>query len=93
MTSRTITRLWLAAVTCNRSRASLATATAVEKEEIPEDLLLSSEYVMSEGNRDVILCERGIRTFSQHSRYPLDLSVVPARNQQDGTRVDIGAFK
>lgn len=43
-----------------------------------EDLLLSAEYVMSEGNRDVILCERGIRTFSQHSRYTLDLSVIPA---------------
>jgi 3-deoxy-7-phosphoheptulonate synthase len=43
-----------------------------------EDLLLSAEYVMSEGNPSVILCERGIRTFSNHSRFTLDLSVVPA---------------
>jgi 3-deoxy-7-phosphoheptulonate synthase len=43
-----------------------------------EDLLLSAEYVMNEGNSDVILCERGIRTFSRHSRYTLDLSIVPA---------------
>jgi 3-deoxy-7-phosphoheptulonate synthase len=43
-----------------------------------EDLLLSAEYVLAEGNPDVILCERGIRTFSRHSRYTLDLSVVPA---------------
>jgi 3-deoxy-7-phosphoheptulonate synthase len=40
--------------------------------------LLSAEYVLAEGNPDVILCERGIRTFSRHSRYTLDLSVVPA---------------
>jgi 3-deoxy-7-phosphoheptulonate synthase len=43
-----------------------------------EDLLLSAEYVLSEGNERVILCERGIRTFSQHSRFTLDLSIVPA---------------
>jgi 3-deoxy-7-phosphoheptulonate synthase len=42
-----------------------------------EDLLMSAEYLLSEGNRNVILCERGIRTFSQHSRFTLDLSVVP----------------
>jgi 3-deoxy-7-phosphoheptulonate synthase len=43
-----------------------------------EDLLLSAEYVLSHGNPHVILCERGIRTFSRHSRYTLDLSVIPA---------------
>lgn len=43
-----------------------------------EDLLLSAEYVLAEGNPNVVLCERGIRTFSQHSRFTLDLSVVPA---------------
>jgi 3-deoxy-7-phosphoheptulonate synthase len=43
-----------------------------------EDVLLSAEYVMNEGNSEVILCERGIRTFSRHSRYTLDLSIVPA---------------
>ena len=43
-----------------------------------EDLLLSAEYVLAEGNPEVVLCERGIRTFSLHSRYTLDLSAVPA---------------
>jgi 3-deoxy-7-phosphoheptulonate synthase len=43
-----------------------------------EELLLSAEYILAGGNPDVILCERGIRTFSRHSRYTLDLSVVPA---------------
>ena len=43
-----------------------------------EDLLLSAEYVLAEGNPNVILCERGIRTFSRHNRFTLDLSVVPA---------------
>src|SRR3990170_3214932 len=43
-----------------------------------EELLLSAEYLMSEGNFDVILCERGVRTFADHTRNTLDLSVVPA---------------
>ncbi|MEJ7617302.1 MAG: 3-deoxy-7-phosphoheptulonate synthase [Pyrinomonadaceae bacterium] len=43
-----------------------------------EEWLLAAEYVMSEGNYNVILCERGIRTFTEHSRNTLDLSVVPA---------------
>jgi len=43
-----------------------------------EDFLLAAEYVMSEGNYNVVLCERGIRTFSDHARNTLDLSVVPA---------------
>lgn len=42
-----------------------------------EDLFMSAEYVLSEGNYNVILCERGIRTFSNHSRFTLDLSVLP----------------
>jgi 3-deoxy-7-phosphoheptulonate synthase len=42
-----------------------------------EDLLLAAEYVLAQGNPNVILCERGIRTFSRHSRSTLDLSVVP----------------
>jgi len=41
------------------------------------DLLMSAEYVLSEGNRAVILCERGIRTFEDSTRYTLDLSIVP----------------
>ncbi len=52
-----------------------------------DDLLLSAEYVLSEGNPDVILCERGIRTFSDHSRFTLDLSVVPAA--QEATHLPI----
>lgn len=43
-----------------------------------DELLLAAEYIMSEGNYDVILCERGIRTFSNHARNTLDLSIVPA---------------
>ena len=43
-----------------------------------EELLLSAEYLMSEGNYDVVLCERGVRTFADHTRNTLDLSVVPA---------------
>ncbi len=43
-----------------------------------EELLLSAEYIMSEGNYNVILCERGIRTFADHTRNTLDLSIIPA---------------
>jgi 3-deoxy-7-phosphoheptulonate synthase len=43
-----------------------------------EELLMAAEYVMSEGNYEVILCERGVRTFSDHARNTLDLSIVPA---------------
>jgi 3-deoxy-7-phosphoheptulonate synthase len=43
-----------------------------------EELLLCAEYVMSEGNYNVILCERGVRTFADHTRNTLDLSVIPA---------------
>ena len=43
-----------------------------------KDLLLSAEYVMSQGNYDVILCERGIRTFEEYTRNTCDLSAVPA---------------
>ena len=43
-----------------------------------EEFLMSAEYVMSEGNYQVILCERGVRTFADHTRNTLDLSIVPA---------------
>lgn len=43
-----------------------------------EEWLYAAEYVLSEGNRNVILCERGIRTWSDHARNTLDISVVPA---------------
>jgi 3-deoxy-7-phosphoheptulonate synthase len=42
-----------------------------------EDLLMSAEYIMSEGNQKVILCERGIRTFETSTRNTLDISAVP----------------
>ncbi len=42
------------------------------------ELLMSAEYIISEGNHKVILCERGIRTFEAYTRYTLDLSAVPA---------------
>ena len=43
-----------------------------------EELLMAAEYIMSEGNYEVILCERGVRTFADHTRNTLDLSIVPA---------------
>jgi 3-deoxy-7-phosphoheptulonate synthase len=42
-----------------------------------EEWLMAAEYVMAGGNYNVILCERGVRTFSDHSRNTLDLSVIP----------------
>src|SRR5437660_12038114 len=46
-----------------------------------EEWLMAAEYVMAGGNYDVILCERGVRTFSDHSRNTLDLSVIPPIKQ------------
>ena len=43
-----------------------------------EELLMAAEYVVAEGNHQVVLCERGVRTFSDHSRNTMDLNVVPA---------------
>ena len=43
-----------------------------------DEFLLAAEYIMAEGNYDVILCERGIRTFATHARNTMDLSVIPA---------------
>ncbi|HET6934508.1 MAG TPA: 3-deoxy-7-phosphoheptulonate synthase [Candidatus Angelobacter sp.] len=43
-----------------------------------EEFLMAAEYLLSEGNYDVILCERGVRTFADHTRNTLDLSIVPA---------------
>jgi 3-deoxy-7-phosphoheptulonate synthase len=43
-----------------------------------EELLLSAEYIMSEGNYNVIVCERGVRTFADHTRNTVDLSLIPA---------------
>lgn len=46
-----------------------------------QELLMSAEYIMSEGNQDVILCERGIRTFETATRNTLDLSCVPVLHE------------
>jgi 3-deoxy-7-phosphoheptulonate synthase len=43
-----------------------------------DELLMSAEYIMSEGNPQIILCERGIRTFSDNTRNTLDLSAIPS---------------
>jgi 3-deoxy-7-phosphoheptulonate synthase len=42
-----------------------------------EDWLMSAEYVLSNGNRDLMLCERGIRTFETYTRNTFDLSAIP----------------
>jgi 3-deoxy-7-phosphoheptulonate synthase len=42
------------------------------------ELLLAAEYILDQGNPKVILCERGIRTFADHTRNTLDLAAVPA---------------
>jgi 3-deoxy-7-phosphoheptulonate synthase len=42
-----------------------------------EELLLSAEYLLAEGNYEVVLCERGVRTFVNHTRNTLDLSAIP----------------
>jgi 3-deoxy-7-phosphoheptulonate synthase len=43
-----------------------------------EEFLLAAEYIMSEGNYQVVLCERGVRAFGDHSRFTPDLAVIPA---------------
>jgi 3-deoxy-7-phosphoheptulonate synthase len=43
-----------------------------------DEWLLAAEYIMAEGNYNVVLCERGIRTFADHTRNTLDLAVIPA---------------
>ena len=46
-----------------------------------QELLMGAEYIMSEGNENVILCERGIRTFETYTRNTLDLSAIPALHE------------
>ncbi len=43
-----------------------------------DEFLMAAEYILAEGNYNVILCERGVRTFSDHTRNTLDLSMIPA---------------
>lgn len=47
-----------------------------------KELLMSAEYILSEGNFNVILCERGIRTFEDFTRFTLDINAVPAIKEQ-----------
>jgi len=47
-----------------------------------KDWLLSAEYVLSQGNRSVILCERGIKTFETATRFTLDISAIPVAKQE-----------
>lgn len=46
-----------------------------------QELLMSAEYIMSEGNENIILCERGIRSFETYTRNTLDLSAVPVLHE------------
>src|SRR5205823_7385875 len=46
-----------------------------------KDWLLSAEYVLSQGNRGVILCERGIKTFEDSIRYSMDITSIPVARQ------------
>jgi 3-deoxy-7-phosphoheptulonate synthase len=43
-----------------------------------DEFLMAAEYILSGGNYNVILCERGVRTFADHTRNTMDLSVIPA---------------
>ena len=54
-----------------------------------QELLMSAEYIMSEGNSNVILCERGIRTFEPATRNTLDLSAVPLLKQKSHLPITI----
>jgi 3-deoxy-7-phosphoheptulonate synthase len=51
-----------------------------------EELLLSAEYLLAEGNYEVVLCERGVRTFVNHTRNTLDLSSIPRTEPESGRR-------
>ena len=48
-----------------------------------EEWIMSAEYIMSEGNENVILCERGIRTFETYTRNTLDISAIPCHAEND----------
>ena len=47
-----------------------------------KEFLMAAEYIMKEGNQDVILCERGIRTFVEYTRNTLDLNIIPALKKE-----------
>jgi len=54
-----------------------------------EEWLGAAEYILAGGNPDVILCERGIRTFSRHSRHTLDIGVIPVLRERSSLPVII----
>lgn len=54
-----------------------------------EELLLAAEYIMKEGNEDIILCERGIRTFETCTRNTLSLAAIPAVREKTGLPIVI----
>ena len=58
-----------------------------------KDWLLSAEYVLSQGNRSVILCERGIKTFEDSIRYSLDVTSIPVAQTIIASADDRGSFK
>ncbi len=64
---------------CWRRSASTATGAAQNGTQRPrwKELLLAAEYILNEGNPNVMLCERGIRTFENHTRFTLPLASVP----------------
>ena len=47
-----------------------------------EDLLMAAEYIVKEGNSEVILCERGIKTFETATRFTLDIGAIPVLKQE-----------
>ena len=47
-----------------------------------EELLLSAEYILRNGNRQIFLCERGIRTFEKETRFTFDINVIPALKEK-----------
>ena len=57
-----------------------------------QELLMSAEYIMSEGNQNVILCERGIRTFEPATRNTLDLSAVPLLQQKTHLPITVASL-
>jgi 3-deoxy-7-phosphoheptulonate synthase len=61
---------------CGRARQAGAAQAGHESATIDE-LLLAAEYLLAEGNEDVILCERGVRSFDNHTRNLLDLTAIP----------------
>ena len=65
--------------TCSRSVGKTKTPVLLKRgmSATVKDLLMSAEYILAEGNKDVVLCERGVRSFEDSTRNMLDMSAVP----------------